>query len=123
MFESIPYIAYGLTSLAIIAVAFVVVRSNTTRETNRINEANIKALQTQNGLQAGQIDLLNKSKDSLKSEVSALTVKVETLSTIPVQKIEQHMKDTNEILRAVLPLLNQPSTTHITTDTTKVIGL
>jgi hypothetical protein len=122
MFDSIPLITYGLAAIAAITIAFVVVRSSTSKETNRINQDNIKALQTQNGLQAGQIDLLNKSKDALKSEVTTLTIKVENLSTIPVQKIEQHMKDTNEILRSILPLINQPTTVHTTTETVKTTG-
>ncbi len=130
MLNNIPYIAYALAALAAIVIAFVVVGSSASKETNRINEDNIKALQTQNGLHKEQLTTLKLDNAELKKTVGVLSVKVDTLSTIPVQKIEQHMKDankqmadTNKILRAVLPLLSQPSTTHTTTETLKTTGL
>ena len=120
MAEVIPYIAYAIGALAAISIAFVVVRSNTSKATNQINEANIKALQTQNAIQAGQLTAFEKDKNQLKEQVAQLTTKVDTLSSIPLEKIEQHMADTNHILRAVLPLLDKTTTEKTITSTTKV---
>jgi len=120
--DAIPFISYGLAAIAAITIAFVVIRSSASKETNRINEGNIKALQTQNGLQASQLTSIERDKNELTKQVTLLTGKVDTLSKIPLDKIEKHMADTNKILQAVLPLLSQPSTTHTTTNTTKVTG-
>lgn len=68
-------------------------------------QSTVEALKTQNALQAGQITNLNNDRKDLAKEVGVLTGKVETLSTIPLEKIEQHMSATNKILESLLPLL------------------
>lgn len=80
----------------------------------------VQALEKQNGLQAGQIADNARKSEAQDGKILELTGKVETLSTIPLAKIEQHMADTNDILRVVLPLLNKPSTEHIVTETTVI---
>jgi hypothetical protein len=121
MLEYIPYVEYVLIAVGIIVVAIVVIRSSVSKETNRINEGNIKALQTQNSLQARQITVIEQDKNELTRQVTLLTGKVDTLSKIPLDKIEKHMADTNRILQAVLPLLDRTTTEHTTTNTTRVV--
>lgn len=78
---------------------------NSASEAIKTLAATVEALKTQNGLQAGQLTSLMNDRKDLTKEVGVLTGKVETLSTIPLEKIEQHMADTNKILQALLPLI------------------
>jgi uncharacterized membrane protein len=74
-------------------------------------QATVGALQTQNTLQAAQI------KDQA-DQVAKLTGKVDTLSTVPLAKIEKHMADTNQILQALLPLIPKSIERVVTEQTT-----
>ena len=120
MLEYIPIISYAIAGIAALSIAFVVFRSNTIKATNEINQNNIKALKDQNEIQAGEIKAIQDDKIKLNEQVSVLSGKVDTLSKIPLAKIEQHMADTNRILQAVLPLLDKKTTEQTTISTTKV---
>ena len=78
----------------------------------------VEAVKTQNALQAGQITQGELDRRDLNEKVLLLAGKVETLSTIPLAKIEQHMADTNRILQAVLPLLPTSTIQHSVLETT-----
>lgn len=80
----------------------------------------VNALTTQNGIQAGQIEESKAAAAIQGKKISELTGKVDTLSTIPLAKIEQHMSDTNKILQSILPLIAQPSTEHTVVETTTI---
>lgn len=67
----------------------------------------VDALRTQNGLQADQIMALDKTVTSLQGTV-------DTIKTIPLGKIEQHMADTsthmantNRLIEMLMPLIPQ----------------
>jgi regulator of replication initiation timing len=81
-------------------------------------QVTVEAVKTQNSLQAGQITQLTTNNKTLSSEVSELRGKVDTLSTIPLDKIEKHMADTNKILQAILPLIPTSSIQHTVLETT-----
>lgn len=78
----------------------------------------VEAVKTQNALQAGQITDAKNANAVLNEKVLLLTGKVETLSTVPLAKIEQHMADTNRILQAILPLIPSSSVEHTVTEKT-----
>lgn len=78
----------------------------------------VEALKTQNDLQAGQITTATKEQKLLTAQVANLTGKVDTLSTIPLAKIEQHMNDTNKILQLLIPLIPNATTQHTITEST-----
>lgn len=80
----------------------------------------VEAVKTQNGLQAGQITQLTTNNKQLSSQVAELRGKVDTLSTIPLDKIEKHMSDTNKILQAILPLIPTSIEHTITEKTTSL---
>lgn len=81
-------------------------------------QVTVEAVKTQNGLQAGQITSLTNNNKTLSGEVSELRGKVDTLSTIPLDKIEKHMADTNKILQAILPLIPTSTVQHSILETT-----
>lgn len=83
-------------------------------------QATVGALKIQNDLQAGQILEVTSDRKLLSKKVDELTGKVDTLSTIPLEKIEKHMADTNRILQTVLPLISMPSTEHTVVETTTI---
>jgi uncharacterized coiled-coil protein SlyX len=67
----------------------------------------VEALRTQNGLQADQITKLDKTVTNLQGTV-------DTIKTIPLAKIEEHMADTsthmantNRLIEMLIPLIPQ----------------
>jgi hypothetical protein len=82
--------------------------------------ATVGALERQNAIQAGQINESKKNEESRDKKIAELTGKVDTLSTIPLAKIEQHMNDTNAILKSILPLISAAKTEHTVTETTVI---
>ena len=78
----------------------------------------VEAVKTQNALQAGQISQAILERKELNEKIILLTGKVETLSTVPLAKIEQHMADTNRILQAILPLIPSSTVQHTVLETT-----
>ena len=92
---------------------------------SKVTQSALEAQQKTIDAQAGRISLLEEqvdcgSKESIahKDIIDKLSVKVDTLSTIPLAKIEEHMKDTNKILQTMIPMINM--NTHTVTDTTMV---
>ena len=118
MMESPTIIAYIIGAFGLVATltaAFVVVRSTRSKTTNQINEDNIKALQTQDEIKTGRLKDLESSNSDLSNQVIKLTSKVDTLSKIPLDKIEQHMADTNHILQTIVPLIGTSTKTIVST--------
>lgn len=88
-------------------------------ETTMTNlERTVGLLQTQNTLQAGQIATATAERQIQDKKISELTGKVDTLSTIPLDKIEKHMSDTNNILLAFSQSLPSLSSEHTVVDKT-----
>lgn len=85
-------------------------------------QVTVEAVKTQNGLQAGQISTLTANNKTLSGEVSELRGKVDTLSTIPLDKIEKHMADTNTILQAILPMIPTSVERTVTQQTTTKVN-
>jgi hypothetical protein len=76
-------------------------------------QTTVEALKTQNGLQGGQLA-------SQHEQLIALNGKVDTLSTIPLGKIEKHMADTNNMIQALISLIPtslEKTVTETTTNT------
>lgn len=74
--------------------------------------ATVTALQTQNGIQATQIAKGEQESKEQATTIAKLNGVVDTLKTIPLVKIEEHMgksekhmADANQILGKILPLL------------------
>ena len=69
-----------------------------TKEAITSLKATVGALKEQNELQA-------KEMSDQSDKIEHLSGTVNTLKDIPLAKIEKHMEDTNQILKALLPLI------------------
>lgn len=78
----------------------------------------VGAVKTQNSIQASQITSLTNNNKELTTTVAELKGKVDTLSTIPLDKIEKHMSDTNQILQSIIHLIPTAQLHHTITETT-----
>lgn len=88
-------------------------------ETTMTNlERTVGLLQTQNTLQAGQIATAIAERQIQDEKISTLMGKVETLSTVPLDKIEKHMADTNNILLTLTQLIPTLTSEHTVVDKT-----
>ena len=110
----ISYTIGAIVSIGAIAYFIAQWRSGRSNTKNVIQnqamhelEITVGALEKQNKLQASQIQSGDNDRKVLATKVAELTGKVDTLSTIPLDKIEKHMADTNNILKLVLPLIQK----------------
>lgn len=97
-------ISYAIGALAAVIVAFVIARSSSMKTVNKINEQNIKALQTQNGLQENEMKKQAAQIKDAANKISNLEGTVAVLRNIPLEKIEMHMADTNKILKNLISM-------------------
>lgn len=81
-------------------------------------QATVAAVQTRAQIQQEQIGKQDTLIAASNREVAKLNGIIDTLKNIPLEKIEKHMSDVNEILKAILPLIPTQVQHTITEKTT-----
>lgn len=88
-------ISYAIGVIGIIGATYAFLRYSNYKETVRLQNDNIKALQDRDEFQQRQID-------ELKNENKELKLTIQEVKTIPLKEISEHMKKTNKALELIL---------------------
>ena len=115
------YISAIITSLGVviggIGFYYASTKSKTVKAALESQQATITAQTERIDLLQTQIECGEKASQEHQVTINSLVSKVDVLSTIPLEKIEKHMSDTNKILQSIIPLVSQVTNTHTVTDT------